>query len=376
VTVKTAARQRSILHVDLDPFFVAVERSLDPLLRGRAVVVGGQIGAAGLVAAASGEARQAGVAPGQSVTVARRLCPDAVFRPGDLEAYARASEEVTAVLLSASRRVERPSADEAYVDLSAEPPHSPSPSSVAETIKDELQRRLGLDASLGLAGSRLAARVASARARPRGLLIVLPGYDASFLARQPLTTLPDLPSHLERALLDAGFEALGDVADSDPELLAGVVGKTAAQRLADAARGLGEPPIALLAPPAWIQEEAVVRDRASDEAALLALLQGLALRACRRLRPYGLLAGTIGVEIVKARSSERRSENVEPAIGDEETIARVAAALAAPLLEAPAYVRALQLRLGRLARATRQAPLFPQRPDPAERRRRLLQSPL
>src|SRR6185436_18807829 len=98
---------RRILHVDLDPFFVSVERSLDASLRARPLIVGaGPDAASGLVAAASAEARARGVVPGQSLGTARRLCPDAVFRPGDLEAYARVSEDVTSVLLRASRRVE------------------------------------------------------------------------------------------------------------------------------------------------------------------------------------------------------------------------------------------------------------------------------
>src|SRR5882672_5758748 len=117
----------------------------------------------------------------------------------------------------ASRRVERPSADEAYVDLTRESPSSPTPVAVAESLKDELQRRLGLDASLGLATTRLAARVASTWARPRGLLVVLPGYEASFLARQPLCFLPDLPPHLETALETAGLLTLGHVAEADEE---------------------------------------------------------------------------------------------------------------------------------------------------------------
>lgn len=191
--MKTAVRKRHILHVDLDPFFVSVERSLDPSLRGRPVIVGGDAASEGVVAAASKEALALGVHAGQSLLDAHRLCPTGMFRSGDLEAYARASEDVTAILLSASRRVERPSADEAYVDLTPDTPEAPHPVSAAERIKEELQRRLRLDASLGLAGTRLAARVASRGARPRGLLVVLPGYEAHFVARQPLSVLTELP---------------------------------------------------------------------------------------------------------------------------------------------------------------------------------------
>ena len=144
---------RSILHVDLQSFFVSVERSLDPALRGKPLIVGGSDGS-GLVAAASTEVVARGVRPGQPVSAARRACPEATVVPGDLEAYARVSDEVTAILLAASRRVERPSADEAYVDLTREGQAGSSPVPAAEAIKDELQRRLGLDATRAASRSR------------------------------------------------------------------------------------------------------------------------------------------------------------------------------------------------------------------------------
>lgn len=357
--MRTSPKRRSILHLDLDPFVVSVERSLDPSLRGRPLIIGSGLGEDnGLVVAASAEARAAGVRPGQTLAGARRRCPAAVLRSGDLETYARVSEEVTQILLQASRRVERPSADEAYVDLTREGVASPHPVPAAETIKDELQRRLGLDVSLGLASSRLAARVASTLARPRGLLVVLPGYEASYLARQPLSFLPDLPPHVQTALESAGLETLGDVAAADPAALAELVGPVAAPRLQQAARGEGEPPVPVTAPPMRVVEDATIRDRRSDAAALLDVVEGLAGRACRRLRPFDLGAGQLAVEVTRPDGLVRREEAFEPAVADEETLRAVARSLASPLLEPPAGVRQVHVRLARLARAGEQAPLF------------------
>jgi len=357
--VKTAPKPRSILHVDLDPFVVSVERSLDPSLRGRPLIIGSGIGEDnGMVVAASSEARAAGVRPGQTLATARRHCPDAALRSGDLETYARVSEEVTQILLQASRRVERPSADEAYVDLTRDGAASPHPVPAAETIKDELQRRLGLDASLGLASSRLAARVASTWARPRGLLVVLSGYEASYLSRQPLSFLPDLPPHLEAALEGAGLKTLGEVAAADTEALTALVGPTAAQRLQQAARGEGETAVSVTAPPTRLVEETTIRDRRSDSAALLDVVEGLASRACRRLRPFDLAAGQLTVELVRPDGPVRRDDSFEPAVADEETLRAVARSLAAPLLELATGVRSVQVRLSRFARAGVHAPLF------------------
>ncbi len=355
--------RRRILHVDLHPFFVSVERSLDPSLRGRPVIVGGDTEGGGLVAAASAEARAAGVRPGQSLARARQLCPEGVFRAGDLDTYGRFSADVTAILLSASRRVERPSADEGYVDLTPEPPAAASPVSAAEAIKNDLQRRLGLDAALGLASSRLAARVASSWARPRGLLVVLPGYEMSFLARQPLSFLEDLPPHLETALQRGGFETLGQIAEAEEAALAVVVGPTAAPRLREAARGQGEDPIPVAAPPAWVQEEAAIRDRHSDRASLEAVLSGVAARACRRLRPFGLGARIVTVEVRRSDGALRRSDELSSGATDEDSVSAVAQALAQPLLDPAGSVRAIQVRLSRLEPPGTQAPLFPNFPE-------------
>jgi DNA polymerase-4 len=365
--VKSSPRRRSVLHVDLDPFFVSVERSLDPSLKGRPLIVGGD-GSQGVVAAASNEARAAGVQPGQSLLRARRLCPAAVFRPGDLETYARVSEEVTTILLDASRRVERPSADEAYVDLTPDGPDARGAVAAAEAIKDQLQRRLGLDASLGVASSRLAARVASRWARPRGLLVVLPGYESSFVGRQPLDFLPDLPPHLEQDLVRGGFTTLGQIAEADPNALVAAVGAVAAPRLQAAARGDGEEAISVAAPPVTVQEEATIRARGSDAAALLAVLEGLASRAWRRLRPFDLSASAVTIEVRRGETSQRRSESFELGVSDEPELRRVATELALPLLEPAASVRALQLRLARLARPGPQVPLFPEVPGAPLRR--------
>jgi len=357
--VKADPRARRILHVDLDPFFVSVERSLDPGLRGRPLVVGGLADGSGTVAAASAEARAAGVRPGLSVRQARRLCPQGVFRPGDLETYARFSQDVTAILLGASRRVERPSSDEAYVDLTRDTGASPHPVGAAEAVKDEIQRRLGLDASLGLASSRLGARIASTWARPRGLLVVLPGYEASFVGRQAASFLPDLPPHLERELAAGGLNSIGDVAAAEAAQLASLVGQAAAVRLQRAARCEGEDPVAVAAPPTWLQEEAPVRDRATDRPALSEVVSSLARRAVRRLRPFGLAAGTVTVEVRRGDTALRRSESVEPGIVGEDTAVAVALALADPLLDPAGTVRWIQVRLTRLERPGAQASLFP-----------------
>jgi DNA polymerase-4 len=347
-----------VLHVDLDPFFVSVERSLDPSLRGRPLVIGGDGSSMGFVAAASDEARRSGVRVGMALLQARHLAPEATFKRGDLDTYGRVGEEVTAVLLAASRRVERPSADEAFLDLSPGSHGAVPPVRAAETVRDELQRRLGLDASLGLAASRLAARIASGFAKPRGLLVVLPGYERSFVAARPVSLL-DLHPHLETALARAGFETHGQLAEAEPEALAAAVGPAAAEHLRALARGEGDPEIELAAPPAFVQEEATVRDRASDPTALAEMADALARRAARRLKPFRLGTSAVAVEVRRAGDSDRRSTALPSATSDEEQIAVAARKLAQELVEPADAVRGVSVRLARLGPESAQAPLFP-----------------
>jgi DNA polymerase-4 len=326
------------------------------------VVVGGDGGGVGFVAAASEEARQAGVLVGMPMSQARRACPDGAFRRGDLDVYARHSEEVTAVLLAASHRVERPSADEAFVDLTVEGPADTAPVRAVETIRDELQRRLGLDASLGLASTRLAARIASAWAKPRGLLVVLPGYDRSFLAGKPVSVLAP-PPHVATALEKAGLATVGQVADCEEAALAAAVGPAAAARLRATARGEQEPRIAVAAPPAFVQEESAIRDRGADKLALEEIADALARRASRRLKPFRLAVRAVLVEVRRASGSARRSDLSSTGLAEEDAIAARVRALVEPLLEAPDGVRWLQVRLARLEAPAARVPLFPAAPE-------------
>ncbi len=354
-------RRRSILHVDLDPFFVSVERSLDPSLRGRPVVIGGDGSGMGFVAAVSDEARQAGVRVGLPMAQAHLSCPEAAFRRGDLDAYGRHSEEVTAVLLAASRRVERPSADEAFVDLTAEGPGDPPSVRAAETIRDELQRRLGLDASLGLASSRLAARIASAWAKPRGLLRRPPRLRAQLPRGQarlrPRPATPRRGGAREGGAHDA--RPGGRVRRGRPgRRRRGGGGQAPPGRRA---RGAGAPGRARRAP-AFLQEEATIRDRSSDRRALEEIADALARRVARRLKPFRLAARAIGVEVRRAADAVRRSDAFSPGLADEDAIATRVRALLDPLLDPAQGVRALQVRLARLDPPTAQAPLFPAAP--------------
>jgi DNA polymerase-4 len=189
------------------------------------------------------------------------------------------------------------------------------------------------------------------------------------MAGKPVSVL-GLPLHLECALERAHLTTLGQVADADEAALAAVVGGAAAPRIRAAARGEQEAPIAVAAPPVSLQEEAIVRDRRADRQALEEMVDALARRAARRLKPFRLAARALSVEVRRSGDAARRGDGWSPGLADEEALAAAARALVAPLLDPADGVRALQVRLSRLEPPTSQAPLFPSAPSRAPDRTR------
>src|ERR1700690_3691255 len=173
---------RTIAHVDMDAFFVSVEELFDPALKGKAVVVGGQRHERGVVSAASYEARKFGVHSAMPLRTAAKLCPQAIFVNGHPERYRECSGRVYEVLSSFSPLVEMASIDEAYLDMTGtERLHGP-PLRAAHLLHQRMKAETRLNCSVGIAASRLVAKITSDQAKPNGILWVIPGREAAFLA--------------------------------------------------------------------------------------------------------------------------------------------------------------------------------------------------
>jgi DNA polymerase IV len=288
--------QSSILHVDMDAFFVSVELLERPELRGKPVVVGGRPDQRGVVSAASYEARKYGIHSAMPLRTAGRLCPQAIFLDGHHAKYSEWSDRVAAMLAKFSPVVEMVSIDEAYLDLSGtERLHGP-PLAAADKLLRNITRATTLPCSGGLATTRLVAKVASDQAKPRGLLWVAPGREARFLAPLSVRKIPGIGEVTERALRALSIETVEQLAAVPREKLEKIFGQWGTA-LFRKARGGDSYEFVIDAEPKSISQNHTFGEDTDDTAVLTAMLSHLSQKACKRLREAGLATRTLTLTI-------------------------------------------------------------------------------
>ena len=291
-----ADRPRTILHVDMDAFYAAVEQRDRPELRGRPVVVGADPRGGrgrGVVSTASYEARRFGIASAMPISQAWRLCPDAAYLPVDMEKYARVSAQVMEVLRATTDRVEPISIDEAFLDVTGSRRALGTGAAIARALKERLRAATSLTASVGVASNKLVAKIASDLRKPDGLVVVPPGTEASFLAPLPVRRLWGIGPRMEERLMKAGIHTVGQLVAQGEAALERRLG-THGHDLMRLARGLDEREVESHAGEAKSvgQEHTYDRDtadRAQHRRTLLGLCDGVA----RRLREQRLHCSTV-----------------------------------------------------------------------------------
>ncbi len=221
-TVIGADWPRKILHIDLDAFYPSVESLDNPELTGEAIIVGG-LGRRGVVASASYEARRFGVHSAMPMERARRLCPDGVFLRPRFKRYRELSSRVFSIYEAWTDRVEPLSMDEAYLDVTH---HISSPVDIAKSIRNSIRRKTGLTGSAGVSHNKFLAKLASDLDKPDGLTVIRPEEARGFLAAMSVEKLWGVgPASAER-LRRHGFERIGQIAESSPEKLESLLGKS------------------------------------------------------------------------------------------------------------------------------------------------------
>jgi len=315
-----------VAHLDLDAFFAAVEELENPELRRVPLVVGGDPRGRGVVCTANYVARRHGIGSAMSCAEALRRCPTALFVQPRHTLYREYSREVWSIVREIVPTVEQAGIDEGYLDLGDVAPAFDDARAVAETVQAVVRARTRLSCSLGVATSKVVAKIGSDRRKPGGLTVVRPGREAAFLAPLPLRLLPGIGPRADERLRAAGIETIGDLAalpDDDP-LVRGKVGTM----LRDRARGTDPRPLELSTERISISQEETFPQDVGEAERLHAELRRMAARLAEHLQSRAQTARTVTTKLRYPDFSIRtRSTSLPVGTDDGARIGEVACSL-------------------------------------------------
>ncbi|MEW1749679.1 DNA polymerase IV [Streptomyces angustmyceticus] len=311
----------TILHLDMDAFFAAAEQAAKPSLRGKPVVVGG-IGVRGVVSTASYEARVFGVRSAMPTAQARRLCPNAAYLAPRFSLYRQVSEVVMELLHALSPLVEPLSLDEAFVDLEAGgvPPHTAAVRAVGEQLRRDIRSATGLTGSVGLAGAKLLAKIASEAAKPNGLVVIEPGTERELLGPMTVRTLPGVGPATAETLRRAGIHTVAETAEAGEAELVRLLGRAHGAGLYAMALGRDDRPVVAERDAKSISVEDTFEVDLTDRTRVRSEVLRLADRCVQRLRAAGRSGRTVVIKVrnydfsTLTRSETLRGPTDDPAV--------------------------------------------------------------
>src|SRR5512139_1480670 len=288
---------RTILHVDLDAFFVSVELLERPDLRGKPVAVGGRPDQRGVISSASYEARKFGVRSALPTRTAFQLCPELILLPGRHDLYEQHSRQVMLMLREITPQIEQISIDEAFLDITGTELRYGSPEGLARQLHDRIRHEFGLPCSIGVASNKLVAKIATEQAKPDNIRIVPAGEEAAFLAPLPVRALWGVGPKTAEILKGLGIETIEQIAQARADVLAYRLGQRGADDLLRRAHGLDDSPVENERAVKQISQETTFAKDVADvkrlRATLLELSEGVGLR----LREDDLSARTIAIKL-------------------------------------------------------------------------------
>jgi DNA polymerase-4 len=340
---------RRILHIDMDAFFAAVEQKRNPGLRGKPVVIGGDGDPRkrGVVSTASYEARPFGIHSAMPLRTAHRLCPQAVFLPVDMAAYAGMSNQIKGILSSLTPLIEDVGIDEAFLDISA---LDGEPGNIAAQIKARIANETGLTCSIGIAPNKLLAKIASDMIKPDGLTVIAPEDIGRRIWPLPVRKLWGIGPKTEAALKALGVESIGDLATLSLEVLTERFGRSYGTYLYQASRGIDDSPLITSWEPKSMSREVTFQKDLRDWQSVARNLADLARAVAADLRDGGCAARTFTLKI---RFSDfetlTRAKTLAGATDNPEEIRRAAFACL-KRIELRKMVRLIGLRASNLLR--------------------------
>lgn len=337
--------EASILHVDMDSFFVSVELLEQPELRGKPTAVSQGTGRS-VISSASYEARRFGVRSAMPVARAMRLCPQLILIPPRFEKYRAASRAVMEIFREFTPLVEPLSIDEAFLDVRGSVKLFGSPVEIARQVRARVRERTGLPASVGLAGTKFVAKLASQRAKPDGLLEIPPDRTIDFLHPLPIEAIWGVGAATARALQGRAIHTVGDLAREPLQSLRQVVGDAAAQKLHDLSHGRDARSVETTRVEKSIGHEETFAVDQSDREVLDRELLRLAARTGERLRALDTEAGVVAIKVRYGDfETVNRSRTLAEATNATQVIYRTARELFDSLTGSPGGVPLRPVRL-------------------------------
>lgn len=286
---------RTIFHLDLDAFFCSVEELHNPALIGKAFAVAGRPDQRGVVSSPSYPARKFGVRSAMPTAQALRLCPHLIVVSHRHHVYGEYSQQVMALLREYGDQLQQISVDEAFMDLTGFP-FPDEPRALALEIQRRIKEALKLPASIGVATSKLVAKMASGRAKPAGVLVVAAGKEAEFLAPMPVEELWGVGKATAARLHDMGLRTIGQLQQATPTQLSRVFGRFTEQVI-ERAKGIDHSPVETEREAKSISEERTFARDVSNEDELRKVLLHLSDEVAARLRKYNYTAKTIHLKL-------------------------------------------------------------------------------
>ncbi len=308
---------RIIFHLDLDAFFVSVERILDPSLNGKPVIVGGDPHGRGVVAACSYEARSYGLHSAMPVRQAFKLCPRGIYLHGHYDEYVHFSQAVKNILSSYAPVIEQASIDEFYMDFTGCSKIYGSMFSFASKLQQEIRQKLSLPCSIGIGSNKTVAKIGSDCMKPMGITYIIPGMEKEFLSHMPIETIPGVGKVTLRELNNKGFFLIRDITKLSADYWGTAYGKYGIA-LWHKANGEGTEYLTVGREQKSISKETTFGSDVTNDQKIYEVLFELTGKVCQNLRDENCMASTISIKLRYSDfSTLTRSRTVKPTDDDK-----------------------------------------------------------